>query len=143
MNMFAAGTAKTPEEYLKQVPEEKNADVQAIHDLIRKTVPNMKPYMIGQIIGYGTYHYKGKSGREGDWCIIGLSARKNYISVYVCAIKDGKYMADYYKDQLPKADIGKSCIRFKKNVDIDLKILARIFKDAEKQMKQDNYSVAA
>lgn len=143
MNMFAKGTAKTPEEYIAQVPEEKRADVQELHDLITKTVPDFKPYMIGQIIGYGTYHYKSKSGREGDWCIIGLSARKNYISLYVCVVTNGKYLADDYRDKLPKADIGKSCIRFKKNEDVDFKTLVQLFKEAKAQMEADNYSVVA
>ena len=89
------------------------------------------------MIGYGTYHYKYASGREGDWCVIGLSSRKNYISLYVCAVKDGKYVAESFKENLPKADIGKSCVRFKKFEDItfpELRELLLLGSEAEPQI---------
>lgn len=143
MNMFAKGTAKTPEEYINQLPEEKQADMKELHALIQKTVPKLKPYMIGQIIGYGTYHYKGKSGREGEWCVIGLSARKNYFSVYACAVEDGKYVPEQHKAQLPKATVGKSCVSFKRNSDIDLKVLAQIIKESDEILKKNDYSFVA
>ena len=60
----------------------------------------------GLMIGYGKYRYK-----SGDWCKIGLASQKNYISVYICAVENGKYIAETYKDALPKANIGKMSSR--------------------------------
>ena len=78
------------------------------------------------MLGYGTYHYKYASGREGDWMVIGLANQKNYISLYSC-LSDGKnYVAEKHKDGLPKANVGKSCIRFRKLEDIDLEVIKRI-----------------
>src|SRR6059036_1918307 len=112
--------AKTPEEYLAGVDETRRADLRRLHGLIRKTLPKLKPHIMGgmgtNMIAYGTFHYKSASGREGDWAIVSLAAQKNYISLYVCVVdaKDGAYLAERYKDKLPKASIGRSCIRFKR-----------------------------
>ena len=132
MNMFQPSEYKTPVEYIAHVEDDRKDDIQALHQLIQKTVPNLKPRMISGMIGYGTYHYKSKSGREGDWSLILLSNRKNYISLYVCAVKDGKYIAETNKDRLGKVSVGKSCIRFKKLSDINLDVLKELIKEAEK-----------
>lgn len=70
--------------------------------------------------------------REGDWFVVGLASQKNYISVYACGVKDGKYIAEASKKDFPKASMGKSCIRFKKVDDIDLQTLAKVLKESEK-----------
>lgn len=103
-----------------------------IHHLIRETVPELEPHIRKGIIGYGNYHYKYAGGREGDWFKIGLASNKNYISIYACAVTDGGYVAEKYKEKLPKASIGKSCIRFKKLDDVDVKVLKEIFKKTAK-----------
>jgi hypothetical protein len=88
------------------------------------------------MIGYGKEHYKTKSGREGDWFIIGLASNKNYISVYCCAAYDGKYVAEHNKEKLAKASIGKSCIRYKKFEDIDFDALGDVLTTGAKTAKE-------
>ena len=132
MNMFKPTLALNPEEYIAAIPEPRRQDVEKIHELIQKTVPNLKPHILSGMIGYGTYRYRYASGKEGDWSLIALANQKNYISVYVCAVEKGKYIAEEYKNKLPKASIGKSCIRFKTLKDIDLSILIEIITKAEK-----------
>lgn len=125
--MFKSTTAVTPEEYIAKTDEPRRSQMQILYDLIRRILPDEKPFIMSGMIGFGHYHYKYASGREGDWMIIGLASQKNYISIYVCAVADNKkYVAENYKSQLPKASIGKSCIRFKKIEDIDLKVLEQI-----------------
>ncbi len=133
--MFKVTDAKTPEEYIERIDEPRKSQILQLHQLILKTVPQLKPYIISGMIGYGSYHYKYASGREGDWCIIALASQKNYISVYVCAIDGKEYVAESYKSKLPKSSIGKSCIRFKKIEDIDLEILKEIIKKGETKPK--------
>ncbi len=130
--MFQPSQYTTPNEYLAHIDDERKEDMNTLHQLIQKTVPDLKPQIISGMIGYGKYHYKTKSGREGDWSLILLSNRKNYISVYVCAVKDGKYIAETNKDRLGKVSVGKSCIRFKKLSDINLDVLKELIKEAEK-----------
>lgn len=138
MNMFKSTTAKTPEEYINLLSEPRKSQIKTLHEFIRKIVPNLKPFIITGMIGYGKYHYKYKSGREGEWAIISLASQKNYISIYACAVEGNKYVAEKYKDKLPKASIGRSCIRFKKIEDIDLDILKEILLKNEKLMAKQN-----
>lgn len=130
--MFKPTAAKTPEEYIDLISEPRKSEVKKLHDFIKKIVPNLKPQIMSGMIGYGSYHYKYASGREGEWSIVLLASQKNYISVYVCGVKDGKYVAEQHRKEFPKASIGKSCIRFKKVEDIDLDVLAEIIKESVK-----------
>lgn len=124
--------AKSPEEYISKLEEPRKTEIDQLHKIIRKTVPSLEPTMAFGMIGYGPFHYKYKSGREGDWMLIGLASQKNYISLYITCTTDGQYLAERYKDKLPKASIGKSCIRFKKLADVDMKVLQKLLKEAEK-----------
>ena len=136
MSITDPSKATMPEEYIEALPEPRRAQVRELHDFIRATVPELEPFMERPgMIGYGSYHYKYESGREGDSCIVGLVSRKNYISVYAMGGDGDRYVAQKYKEQLPKADIGKSCIRFKRPEDIDFEILARILQESERTME--------
>jgi hypothetical protein len=126
--------AKTITEYLAQIDEPRRSEVKALHQMITKAVPKLKPGMVAGMIGYGSYHYKYASGREGDWPIVALASQKNYISVYVCAAEGGQYVAERRKAELPKASIGKSCIRFKRIADVDLKTLENVVKEGVRVM---------
>lgn len=134
--MFKPTAAKTPEEYLAMIIDPaRKADMLALYDLLKKTLPGEKPFIISGMIGFVPYHYKYASGREGDWMVIGLASQKNYISLYACAAKDGKYVAEKNKYRLPKASIGKSCIRIKKVTDIDLSVLKDIILESVEVVK--------
>jgi hypothetical protein len=130
--MFQDTGAKTPDEYISKLDEPRRTEVQKIHDFIRKVVPELDPFMISGMIGYGKYHYKSPSGREGDWAIIALSSRVNYISIYACAVEGDQYVAEKYKSKIPHADIGKSCIRYKKFENIDWDGLEAVLQAAAK-----------
>lgn len=134
MNMFKPTNAKTPEEYIDLINDPlRKKDIKFLYEFIRKIAPNEKPNITSGMIGFGLYPYKTKSGRTGEWPIIMLASQKNYISVYACAA-DGKiYIAEKYKNDLPKASIGRSCIRFKKIEDISLKILEKALKETLKK----------
>jgi hypothetical protein len=132
MNMFKPVKATNSKEYIEQIDEPRKSEIKKIDAFIRKTLPNVKPTFLFNMLGYGRYHYKSASGREGEWCLVSLASQKNYISIYVCSLINGKYIAEIYKDKLPKASTGKSCIRFKKFADIDFDALEEILLKAEK-----------
>lgn len=125
-------SAKTPREYLASLGESRKSELKTLDELIRKTAPSLKPEMISGFLGYGKYHYRSKSGREGEWFTIGMASQKNYISLYFCVVDGTTYLAEKYKKQLPKASIGRSCVRFKKLEHIDLKIIKEMIQKAEK-----------
>ena len=116
--------------FLKKVDDEQKRKDSFEIIKIMQQVSKEKPKMWGpSIVGFGSLHYKYESGREGDSCHVSLASNKNYISLYVCATDDDGYIAERYKDQLPKASIGKSCVRFKKLADVDEKALKKLIKE--------------
>jgi len=119
----------TPEEYLEQVDDARKADIASLHALIRETAPSLAPFIQGGILAYGLLHYKYASGREGDSCHIGLSSNKNYISLYISGFDGETYLAERYKEALPKASIGKSCVRFKRLSDLDQTVLTNMIRE--------------
>ncbi len=125
---------KEVEAYLKKVDKGRQEDVRAIFDFIRDCVPNEEPFVIKGIIGFGMFHYKGKSkGCEGDWMKVGMACNKASLSVYSCAVgKDGQMLPEKYADQLGKVDVGRSCIRFKKWEDVNKPVLRRLLKESMK-----------
>lgn len=126
--MHGQSDAKTVEEYIDRLEEPRRSEIARLDDLVRGSAPELKPTMNFKMPGYGMFHYKYASGREGDWAAIQIASNKNYISFYVSCIDDMGYLAESYKDQLPKASIGKSCIRFKKLTDVDEVVLKEIIK---------------
>jgi len=141
MNMFTPNAAKTPKEYFDMLGEPRKGELKTLDALIRKTAPSLKPFMQSGMVAYGKLHYVSpRSGKGVDWAVVLLSSRVQYISLYVCAIDGEKYLAEGFEKELPKASIGKSCIRFKKLEDVDQKVLATIVKKAETWAK--NYKPA-
>ena len=125
-------TATTPAQYLAELAEPRKSEVVKLDALIRKTAPKLKPFLHSGMLAYGPMRYKYASGREGDWFKIGVASNARYISLYACAADEQGYIAERYKQALPKAKIGKSCVRFNELADLDLKALARLIKETEK-----------
>jgi hypothetical protein len=125
-------TATTPAQYIRELEEPRKSEVVKLDALIRKTAPKLKPFVHSGMLAYGPMHYAYASGREGDWFKIGVASNARYISLYACAADEKGYVAERYKDALPKAKIGKSCVRFTKLADLDLEALRRLIQDTEK-----------
>ena len=122
----------TPTEYLAGLPASRRADMKALHAAIRKTSPQLKPFLgyNGTILGYGPYHYKYATGREGDACVVGLSSRARYISLYVMGHRDGKSIAETAKAKLGKVSVGKCCVTFKQLADLNLPVAMELVREA-------------
>ena len=109
----------------------------AVHAAIRKAVPKLTPEIMtgmgsSPVIGYGKYHYKSASGREGDWFLIGLTAGKNYYSLHICAGDKDGYLVEQNAAKLGKVKTGRSCINFKKLEDLKLDAAMALVKQAVK-----------
>jgi hypothetical protein len=140
--MYGQSKAKTAKEYIEELPEPRKSEIAALDKLIQKAT-GLKPFMMAGILAYGPYHYKYASGREGDWAAVAMANQKNYISLYACMAYDDGYVAERYKTKLPKANIGKSCVRFKRLADVDQKVLTamlkennKVYKESQKKQKQ-------
>jgi hypothetical protein len=55
--MFKPNTAESPEEYIAQIEMPRRAEMQALHEFIKKAVPKLKPFMISGMIGYGKLYF--------------------------------------------------------------------------------------
>ncbi len=97
-------------------------------------VTGEKPAMWGEsIVGFGIYHYKYESGREGIFFITGFSPRKQSLTIYIIP------GFDKYEDKLKKLGkfkIAKSCLYIKSLKDVSLKTLEKIITDSVKYMKK-------
>ena len=124
--------AATPEADLAALPADRRATMEALHRAIRAAAPKLEPVTMSGMIGYGKFHYKYASGREGGWCIVGLCARKNSFSLYICSMDKGGYLAEQAAPKLGKVRVGRSCITFKKLEDLDLKAAMAVVKQAAK-----------
>lgn len=120
----------TPAEYIAKLEEPRRTEIATIDAFIRKTVPKLTPFIGYGMLAYGPVHYRYASGREGDWFRIGLASNARYISLYVCACNEKGCLAEQAKAELPKASIGRSCIRFKRWADLDPAVISRLLKTA-------------
>lgn len=126
-------TKASVEAFLDKQPEAVAADCRAIIKLMSKATGE-EPKMWGPaIVGFGRYHYKGASGREGEWMITGFSPRKVNLSLYILSGLD-KETALLAK--LGKHTTGKGCLYIKKLADVDMKVLERLIVKGVKGMEK-------
>jgi hypothetical protein len=79
------------------------------------------------IVGFGQYHYRYDSGREGDMCVVGFSSRKTDISIYLVAASDKQQQL---LTQLGKHKMGKACLSVRRLADIQLPVLQQLIADS-------------
>ncbi len=113
-------TQAAVDELLGSLDAKKRGESHVLIDLMHE-VSGEEPVMWGSsIIGFGAYHYKYASGREGDWMKIGFSPRKSAFSLYLsCELSE---LADELAE-LGTYTHGKGCIYIKKLDDINLNVL--------------------
>lgn len=125
--------AQTIDEYFAQTSE-REPTLRELDVIIRENAPDLTrvlfPMGSGVAIGYGLMPYQSSSMKEpGKWPLIALANQKNNMALYVCAIIDDQYVAEKHSDELGKVSVGKSCIRFKKLENLNLKTVGSILKD--------------
>lgn len=130
MNMFKPTRAKSVDEYIKMLTPDRRRLILALDKLIKSTNKTLRPHFAYNMLGYGSFKYLDYKKREIDWPIIALASQKNYISLYVCAIDDGEYLAEKYGDRLGRVNVGRSCIRFKRLEDLNLNEVEKLIKKA-------------
>ena len=98
-------------------------------------VTRQKPRMWGaSIVGFGSYHYKYDSGREGDMCLAGFSSRSDSISVYV--------VVDTPSQKQLLAKLGKhksstaACVYLKRLADVDQDVLKQVIAGSIAEVKR-------
>ena len=121
-------TAASVDDYLASVmPDRKRADCFLLKDMLARA-SDYQPRMWGvSMVGYGTYHYKYDSGREGDYFMTGFAPRKQYLVVYI--IPGFSNYADLL-GRLGKHKTSSSCLYINKLADIELDVLEEIVRQS-------------
>jgi Domain of unknown function (DU1801) len=128
-------TEANVEDFLSSIPDEKKRkDAFEVLGLMQ-TITRQPPKMWGDsIIGFGSYKYESKSGREGEWFLTGFSPRKKDLTLY---ISGGFGQHDELMQQLGKYKTSKgACLYVSKLEDIKLPVLKKLIKASVAQLKK-------
>ena len=110
----------------------KREDCFTIIELITKET-GLEPKMWGpSIVGFGSYHYKYETGREGESPLVGFSPRSSAIVFYLSGHFENR---DELLKSLGKHKTEKGCVYIKKMEDIDIAVLKKIIKSSIKHKK--------
>ena len=111
----------------------KRADAKKIAAIMRRATGNNAKMWGSSLVGYGKYHYKYDSGREGDFMLTGFSPRKQNLAIYIMpGFKD----FDALMKKLGKYKTGKSCLYIRKLEDVDEKVLEQLITRSVKVMRK-------
>ncbi len=112
-------------------PEPRQAEARAICDLMAR-VSGEPPRMWGSaIVGFGSYHYRYDSGREGDAPLVGFSPRKAALTLYIMA----GHQDDALMARLGKYKTGKACLYLNRLADADQEVLAEVIAGCVSHMR--------
>ena len=124
------------EKFLDGVKDAKKREDSYIILKIMKQITKADPKMWGtSMIGFGSYHYKYSSGREGDWFVTGFSPRKQNLTLYIMS---GFTNYPGLLKKLGKFKTGKSCLYINKIEEIDFQILKELIKHSVGYLKKLN-----
>ena len=138
-------SSTSPDEYIASLPDGVREDVATLDAELSRVFEGhdrvlWEGAMWGgtqqRIIGYGTYHYKGRSGAEGEWFIVGLAAQKAHLSLYATGAEEGQSLAKRYADRLGKVKVGSANVTFKRLADLDLRAALEMAARARDLMAQ-------
>ena len=131
-------------DYLAAQPEPKRRDMQALHDIILRLMPDCRLWFLdgkdergrtvsNPNIGYGLQTMTYADGRTREFYQIGMSANTTGISVYIMGLEDKTYLAKAYGRRLGKASVSGYCIKFSTLRNIDVDILEAAMRDGVAQ----------
>jgi hypothetical protein len=124
------------EAFLNKVSDpKKRQDSFALLELMKKVTGEVPKMWGDSIIGFGSYHYRYASGREGDWFLTGFSPRAQNLTLYIMAGFD-RY--DELLGKLGKYKTGKSCLYIKKLEDVNPSILVELVQRSAEHVRAAN-----
>ena len=130
--------ASSPEEYIKQLPEERRVVIQKIRDSILKNIPKgfeetMSYGMLGYVVPHTLYPPGYHCTPKLPLPFLNIASQKNFVAVYHMGIYAEKDLYEWFTKEFPKytkhkLDMGKSCIRFKYMDDIPYELIEELVK---------------
>lgn len=130
-------TDASVQDYLAAIEDEtRRKDCQALAKLMAKATSHQPKMWGASIVGFGSYHYKYDSGREGDFCLAGFSPRKGDISIYLMGCSSGSPQQEALFAKLGRHKMGKACLYVRKLSDIDLAVLEQLVVDSVAELQR-------
>lgn len=87
------------------------------------------------MVGFGSYHYRYASGREGDWFLTGFSPRRQALTIYIMA---GFSRYDRLMQKLGRHTTGRSCLYIKRLSDVDLAVLEELIRGSVAHLRRSH-----
>ena len=112
--------------------EQKRQDCFEILGMMEQVTKEAPKMWGSSIVGFGSYHYKGASGREGDWMLTGFSPRKANLTLYILG---GFESSQDLLNKLGKHKTSVGCLYIKKLEDVDKEVLKELVAKSVKTMK--------
>ncbi len=106
-----------PDAWLAVLDDVRRPQLEELDARIRTIAPGLRRYVERGFLSYGRYSYRGRS-TSGEWMCLALASNKQYISLYA-----GPIDLEPFVERLPKANLGRGCIRFKRVSDVDLDVI--------------------
>ena len=128
-------TGASVEEFLESVANpRRRRDGFAVLAMMRE-ITGLEPEMWGpSIIGFGDYHYRYESGREGDFFLTGFSPRKQSLTLYIMSDLEGR---EDLLAKLGKHRTGAACLYINKLADVDVAVLRELIRISFERAKAD------
>ncbi len=129
-------TDASADDFIESIEDdEKRRDCQAVAELMRE-VTGEEPRIWGPgMVGFGSYHYKYESGREGDWFLTGFAPRKRELTLY---IMPGFERYESLMADLGKHKTGRSCLYIRRLADVDMGVLRELVEDSVRHMRAES-----
>ncbi|MEM7037525.1 MAG: DUF1801 domain-containing protein [Bacteroidota bacterium] len=115
--------------------EQKRADSYEILEMMQEITGETPKMWGGSIVGFGKYHFKYESGREGDWFLAGFSPRKQNLTLYIMA---GFKRYEELLGKLGKYKTGRSCLYIKRLEQVDRSVLRELVTESVHQMREQD-----
>ena len=141
--------ANSVEEYIAQLPEERQEVVEKLRKIISESLPNGFEEGINyNMIGFYVPHSVFPKGYHCNTTLplpfINIASQKNFIALYHSGIYADESLLDWFKEEYPKhatykLDMGKSCVRFKKMHDIPYDLIAELCQKITVEQWIDTY----
>jgi len=109
-------------------------ECQSLIRIMRKATGAQAVLWGRDIVGFGSYHYRYESGREGTWFLCGFASRKGPLTLYVMGGFEG---LDGHLERLGRPRTGKACLYVRRLADLDLDALADLISASVRNLKMN------
>ena len=128
--------AKTPEEYINSLPQDRKDAISKLRKIIIKKIPKgfsetISYGMLGYVVPHSIYPDGYHCDPKLPLPFMSIASQKNFVGVYHMGIYANKELYDWFVNEYPKhsnrkIDMGKSCIRLKKIEEIPYELIGEL-----------------